>query len=989
MRERWFTGFEDALGTDLSTITFNGMFLSDAKWPARSGDFCLSAYAPTGTVLQARRSLANTYTCLANGDKVIARMQLAVRPRMYPSVQQQIFGYSIGTTVAPAQDVRVYMDTTGRTGVQASASNGGIASAFVGPAATLGKWYVVRLHYEYERTASADPVSATIWVYDGDTMDDEDPVLVGTATSAGSFSMSNFSLSGVPCLGTNTNLTRIIDYDDWWLSVADGADADVATNTWLAWPTGSRVQVCPITGQGPQAGWTGDYLLCRDIPNSSVAANEQTATGAGLQTTFLHPTAAALGLIPPGQLADAGTPEEQEEAPPFSGLAVPEGFSAQGRVLFGVAQDLTLPTPTLVVTPTAGAGLFNSGVWVRAFTVKLEASGSSVTYRVGPLSAAQFISAATYPNFAAQLDATFGAGTPGDAFTGVSSYVRYGIGVLVSNAYSTAKGLFDPTTASTNFATAQTNTVDLLNQGGPGAIDAGLWDSIVALQSYIMPNGVAPPYPFTNPLVRASTLRFLLSSPRPAGTTSSGGSNPQTDLFGNVFTAPAGIPDEDKPIAAAIKVYAALKRTAGSGTDQILIAGVAYNVSSDTSFGGPSNDQIAFDWTERDAEEFDALVFGAQTGSANATQLGNCLAEVMTAGPCTKRTPGQGQYRQQCGIYVSNNSIQKIALPFRASAIFVKRIGTAAAAGAVKAWWMGGTLSWIINSGSKDLAGILLIEEDGFLVGPSNNVNGVAATYAYVAIFDGNEDTVNDAYLVAGSYQRAGTSDPDLTVELPLNPLFTGGWTPDTLLVFGAQTFLKTPQIAGASSLAFGTTGLVSDGITAFGDGTFTTGVNSSLSALGQYPYFALRFDAAGLLATLFQTGSFAGTGGAQNVPTNFRGEMIVLDHPAASYTGRFRSDQGNSGNNSVPWPGGSVTTTDITAINDVSFDVGAGASVSGQTSYWTAWKRDGSIGNAGSTELPPSPGPDPGQPPESDICGGGGMKLPPGTVGGAGCVKC
>lgn len=987
-KERWFSGFED--GNSFDTSGNDRTIIADALYPARSGDFFLTHYSPSSSILNTTRPLVNGYTCATNGSQVLARMQYAFRIRQLPDAQANLGGFSTGSTVAPAQDARVYLSTTGRVGVEASASNAAVAAAFLSNPITLGVWYVLRLQFTYQRNdAGNDPISATVWVYEGATMDSDSPALLGSAVSAASIAIGNFSMNGAPTLGSNGPQVGIYDFDDWWLSVADGADV---TSPDLNWPTGSRIQAVPITSQ-VIGQWAGAYQLVQDIPNSAISGNEQTTSTPGATTTFQHPTAASLGLIPPSQLAD-GTDTEQEEAPPFGGWPFSgDTLSGQALTWFLNRRNNTLPVPFInSVVQVAGAGQFSGGVWVRAFTIRQVNSGGTHSYEVGPFSTAQYLSSSSYPNFAAQLDVSFGAGTPDDAFTGADSWDRYGIGLVISNAYND-RGLVAPITdVSGGQPSSATNTTNLRNLGGQQV--ATPFGQFVALTiGGIFSTNVGPPYPITNPLTRPSTARFLFDSPAQSSVGSGfGGVGPaqpvQFNTVGYVFTPPAALGSSVKPIAEAIKVIPALQRASGSGNDNILIGGAATSVPTTTGFGGSTRNQFAIDWTPRTSAQFDALTFGAQGGAGLGVQLrlGSIIAEVITSGPCTPRTSGDGQYQQQAGIYVANSgSFQKIPLPFRASAILVKKIGTTASAGAFKGWWMGGTTSWPINAAAAESIGIMSILDDGFLVGPSNTVNGGTTTYAYLAIKDGQQDTVNDAYMVTGSFQRQGTGDADKTVELALPTLFAATWTPEVVQTFPI-TVVKTPDMVAPNSLEFGSTGLITNGIVALGDKTFTTG---TLYPAGQYPYWAFKFDAAGLLATLFQVGAFAGNNATQVIPTNFRGELIVLDHPQAGYTGRFRSDQGNTGNNSVPWPGGNVTTIDITAIAALSFTVGTGASVTGQTSYWLAWKKDGSIGNTGNTNLPIPPDINPIPDPINTICGGGGLKLAPGSANGQACRQC
>ena len=991
-KERWFTGFEAGEAHDLNVVNsaFPSRIVCDAT--ARTGDFHFQVYHPNATAVAIRctKTLTGSFTCTNNGDRVLARMQIGVWVSQYPGATIQLYGWSTGGTVAPAQDARVYLNTDGTVAVQTAASIATIATVNSGFRLALNRWYILRLEFTYQRNdAGTDPTSATIWIYDGATMDAPDgPVVLAQATCAGAIAIASFAMLGSPTLGTalSTVSARIIKYDDWWYSIADGADADPLTNPDLAWPTGSRIAPVLITRQVAST-WTGGFDLVREVPNSAVAGNEQTATGAGLSSIFGHQTAAQLNLIPPSEASPLDPP------PPFTGAIAPigsggiDGFSSMGGLYFGVdavtgGHDAAIPVPSaLSVTPTAGGGQYSGGVWVRAATLKLRSVGGLNTYRTSPWTAAQYVSSDAYPNFSLDITATLNAATPADGFEAGTNgpYVRYGIIVLVTNAFSGA-GPFDPSTGP---------WTGLSVSGGEGVLDASPFGSLVALCAAQI--NVWPPYPSTNPGARPLTFTFpSLTSPRQQ---SLGGAS----AWIAVFRAPTTTGSAHLPVCAAIKVYANLKRTVTTGNDNILIDGVATSVPSGTVYLTSDSLQTAYDWTEKTQAEFDALTFGVQTGSAIATQFGNILAEVMTAGPTLPRSNVVSIYRQKAGSFLSNASFQTISCGFRPSYVFVKRSGVTAAAGALKCWWMGGTLSWTINQIVQESIAIMDLTDDGFVVGPSNSANGAAATYAYVAVADGVQDVNNGAYAITGSYFREATTESGVVpIGFPL--AFVPTWTPDFVWINGGTGVVKTPEIAAGSALLLSSGGaLVADAITALGDGSFTIGTNTVVGNAGQYPFIAMRSDAGGLLASVFDTGTFVGTGANLDVPLPFTPELTVAAKPGGGYTHRWRSTSGHAGTNSVPWPGGAVTATDIIAIGASQFTAGTTLSLLGVTGYWVIWKGDGSFGTLGDTDIPPGDGGgggggggdtlDPNAPP--DICSGGGLKLFPPSASGTGCVKC
>lgn len=757
----------------------------------------------------------------------------------------------------------------------------------------LGVWYYLQLSWLYGRNdAGIDPFQSQVRVYEGDSFDTI-PTLVETINANGTDLFGGFNLSGQPCLGANVGFVRIIDYDDWWFGAADGADA-----TTSVLPGGelsfpaSRIAPIIITTQDPTAAQWTGSYQLVRDIPNSAVAGNE-------QTS-------ALNGISSGFLHETA-----------SEIGLLPGFTGGGSLPYQLERSTILAAPTLQVFLKLNAGVIAHPAWVYATQVADDGTGT----KESDPSEKILVDASDLPAVYMGLDST--------------TFAAYG-GVFrcyITNAYS-ARGVFD-SIANANGLCATLDDQPFL---------AKFQDT-------------------TQVWVTAADLVPAPTPPDPAYMAVWTDPDSQGTLF---YPYQDDVSGQSTVICGAIKVLPQVKRTAGAGTVNVLLNGAAIGTPATSNAYGVN--QAAYSWTELDEDQFDAMTFGVQTTDNAATQFGNIVAECITGGHLDDCSNLNGQYQQQCGILVSNGAFQSIPVgfvsplgfPVPPTFVMIKRIGATTNAGCVKMWWMGGTQAWPINSLTPDSIAIMRLTDEGFDVGPSQAANGTAggaATYAWVAVRDGMQDVVNGGYMVCGSYQRSGVTDADKTVEITGPELFQPNWTPDIVLVFGSSVVFKSPDLGGANSLLFDTSvALSTTAVTALGVATFTTGGANATDLIGQYPYAAMRFDPDGLLATVLDYGAFVGTGGVQVIPTNFQAEFIMLDHLQAAYSGRFRSGLGNAGNNSVPWPGGAVTTTDITAIAAANFTVGAAASVLAVTSYWLAWKLAGAFGNTGSSPVDPPP---------------------------------
>lgn len=247
----------------------------------RTGDFFVRSQhkaAATGTSFTFPNLTIGTG--LAALQTVRARMRFAMRIKQHVSATVNVA--SIGT-IGNSPAGAFCLNSSGNYAAQSRTTRG----TFSAGALALDTWYIVEMTVWSTRPgAGFGTINTEVTVIGFTTQ---------TAADVGNISsydiQPNSARLGHLFNFENTANTRIIDYDDWFY--IGGAGTTDEPNVVL--PAATHVAPVRITGQGASAQWTGDWNNCRDIPLFTSSTTEQSASGAGNDTTFTHDTLARLG----------------------------------------------------------------------------------------------------------------------------------------------------------------------------------------------------------------------------------------------------------------------------------------------------------------------------------------------------------------------------------------------------------------------------------------------------------------------------------------------------------------------------------------------------------------------------------------------------------------------------------------------------------------------------------------------------------------------
>jgi hypothetical protein len=411
-----------------------------------------------------------------------------------------------------------------------------------------------------------------------------------------------------------------------------------------------------------------------------------------------------------------------------------------------------------------------------------------------------------------------------------------------------------------------------------------------------------------------------------------------------------------------VKAYASCRRTSGSGTDKVVIGGTSYDMG-DTSSGtirsaattsGKGQAATVYDPdTPMDQATFDGLEFGAEATDTTTT-LGSVMMEAWCTGPGVPPQPGPGHFQQAVGAYTPSAAYQQVDVGFKPDLVIVKKINSGSSTGSragttMKAWWMGGSISYFNDT--VESHAIVELNATGFLLGPAVSANDTlnAGGYAFLAIRDGRQDPRFGAVMqTGGAFRTAVGATQAYPVPIPSGQ---DTWIPDVVILHGlANMVLRTPNMPAGESLIFGTsTAMSTVGVTGVASGSISRGTTSASAVANQVnPWIAWRFDALDLLGQFLATAQYVGTGSPLTIPVAapFAGtpEMIWLDHWGSAYPGVMRSRAGHSSDLSTPWSGINATSIGITGESDNQFTTGSSAtaglniSVNGGQGYWLAF---------------------------------------------------
>jgi len=273
------TGFENGSAAVAGTVSGIVGVVEDEG--ARSGNGYLYVNRPTaGTTTTGWTPTLSGYVgSIATGKVGECRCRFFLKVGSYPSANNAIV-FQVDSTLRFA----VVMDTTGHV---AAAGNGAVGS-YSATAVPLATWTQVDVYITFTNQSTATDTFTV-------------SVTVGGGVGIVSLTQTNQSLGGstflAPTFGPGAStLSTTVDfcYDDVVLTIDDNL---AVPGLLPALPTSTRITLVQITGQGASAGWSGTwYNVLRNGMSNSAATPTITQTGAGADRTFLHESAADLGL---------------------------------------------------------------------------------------------------------------------------------------------------------------------------------------------------------------------------------------------------------------------------------------------------------------------------------------------------------------------------------------------------------------------------------------------------------------------------------------------------------------------------------------------------------------------------------------------------------------------------------------------------------------------------------------------------------------------
>jgi hypothetical protein len=235
-----------------------------------------------------------------------------------------------------------------------------------------------------------------------------------------------------------------------------------------------------------------------------------------------------------------------------------------------------------------------------------------------------------------------------------------------------------------------------------------------------------------------------------------------------------------------------------------------------------------------------------------------------------------------------------------------------------------GTTSGVIDSAVTDLT------TDGFKVGSDTTVNGIGATYHWMAFRE------ESGYMKTGKYTGNGTDNRDITGL---------GFQPDIAITFCDSSYVyceaywRTSSNTSDSVSNFGSSGVSADKILGFVADGFRISDDNRVNR-DNVPY---RYVAFKLITGYSWTGTYTGDGNDDRSITGATAEPnLVWVGAQKSIRSRVFKTSSEDGDNSLLFSAIAESGSNvIQAFESTGFQVGTDNTVneSGTVYYWFAWK--------------------------------------------------
>lgn len=287
-----FTGFEIQYGANGGRDSANQLLFDILK--SRSGCGCHREYRITsGSGSTTTFPNWPTMAAVTAGQQGKCRSRIFLRVMTSFSVQRTIFHAQVGSSSSQLAGLSIRSDNKFTCWYHnGSVLTEGTASINAAPSGDWNGWVQIDYTLTLTEAGSSDAIalSAALTFPNGN----QETITMNTTASLGSFAVASPNLWASPNVyPTSVSWTGDVYVDDWWVAAA--TNADVATMP--DFPIGTHICLARITGQGSDTAWTGDWSAAsKQSIFDAVTEEKQTVTGVGFKTSFIHQTAADLGI---------------------------------------------------------------------------------------------------------------------------------------------------------------------------------------------------------------------------------------------------------------------------------------------------------------------------------------------------------------------------------------------------------------------------------------------------------------------------------------------------------------------------------------------------------------------------------------------------------------------------------------------------------------------------------------------------------------------
>lgn len=405
-------------------------------------------------------------------------------------------------------------------------------------------------------------------------------------------------------------------------------------------------------------------------------------------------------------------------------------------------------------------------------------------------------------------------------------------------------------------------------------------------------------------------------------------------MFGHASAAALGVSG-----CQAIRLVFQLKSFT-AGNEWIVING------NSTSFGVlttyPTIPDEIYQFTTMTDTDFDNFIFGVRNQRTQLDTLAQMYCEVLHEG--TNYWPDELLANDpgfKCKVinWTGNGAVRTITgVGFKSQVVLYGAAGTNGMA--IKIGNMGGTKS-LFNNGAFYGDAMMLMTDDGFVLGPSVVANQNLVKYFALCFQDGGfgEDCFS---IKQFTFLGTGIDNVDLVVAASFQPEIV------LLMSNGAINVYRTNLEAGDSSIPLNNSATVTNWIQALNSDGFEIGTTVNVI---QTLIYGLAIKNLSFLSAILKIATFVASGSTTSITgLAFTPEVVIAKRISAN-AAQYREAVSHAVIGSSFWTGGGSDVNGITSIVANGFNLGSTLSQSAQTTKYLAAKT-GEISIAGAAPV-------------------------------------